>query len=512
MINLFDYINEGLFSDVDTIMQQGTDLIASNTIEKWVTSEKYRITKKKNGYKLTGNFKMTWDEPVYTGPKIIEVDGNFAIVNSKLTNLNGIFDQFNTEISGTLTIEDNNDLVSLSGCPLQVGSLTITGNKSLKDIDIAPHVMGNAYVSKNGKRFKQEELQKKMQVYKKIFCSLDDEANIVEGELINEAFKAPQLKLVADAIRNATDAARPHGDKGFSLKNIMEIEWDKIDASQITELSTDDPKCVRLAKQYMTDKVQGFMVLMNKDGEVMSLINRKRLYKLNKLYRYGDNKLNSYNAGIDLTATEVINAVEDRYIDTVMFINIDRMKMYNSWSTVRVQRNTAQRGALALMRGKERMGTDKYGDTITAKDVRYYQNIADENRKRYDKMLQEIKAKRAAESNGFEKIKKRLDAAFARYTKILSKALTEYTKFTSYEICWLNDMFATASARDKWSCNESGLFIDLEEYIGYMIKASRGELWSYQSQNIEDTAKRWEKRISEKLDKVEAKLTELESR
>ena len=73
-------------------------------------------------------------------------------------------------------MKDNDKLISLSGCPLIVtGSLTITGNKSLKDIDYSPTVYISAYVSKNGKKFKKDDLSKKMQVYKHIFCAMDDD-------------------------------------------------------------------------------------------------------------------------------------------------------------------------------------------------------------------------------------------------------------------------------------------------------------------------------------------------
>ena len=513
MINLFDFINEGIFADVDTIMQQGTNMVDANTIEKWSTGEKCRITKKKNGYKITGDFKMTWDDTTYTGPKIVEVVGNFSISNSKLITLEGIFDPYETEITGTFTLENNDNLVSLSGCPMQVGTLTIANNKSLKDIDIAPHVLNNAYISKNGKRFKQEDLAKKINVYKKIFCSMDDEANIVEGEMVNEAFKAPQLKLVADAIKNATGKDTPR-EKQFKLSDIFTIEWDKIEPSQITELSTDDPKCIRLAKQYMSDKIQGIMVLMDGDGKVCAIINRKRFYKIDEKYRrsfYYNNDigLTHYNSSDDLSVNDIIGSINNH--DMVMFIQLDRMKMYNDWSKIRMERNSAKRGAVALQRGYERNGNkDAYGEEITTKHVRYYQSIADENRSRYDKMLQEIKSKRATMSSNFANIKARLDKAFKRYTDLLAKVLSEPKKYNEYDIRWLNDMFATASARDKWSVNESGLLMDMEDYIGYMVRAAKGDL--YNSNKIEATVKFYEEKIINRLDRVETKLTELESK
>ena len=37
-------------------------------------------------------------------------------------------------IEGTFTVENNFKLTSLSGCPLQVNTLVITGNKQLKKL------------------------------------------------------------------------------------------------------------------------------------------------------------------------------------------------------------------------------------------------------------------------------------------------------------------------------------------------------------------------------------------
>ena len=113
-------------------------------------------------------------------------------------------------------------------------------------------------------------------------------------------------------------------------------------------------------------------------------------------------------------------------------------------------------------------------------------------------------------SSNFTNIKARLDKAFKRYTDLLAKVLAEPKKYNEYDIRWLNDMFATASARDKWSHNESGLFIDMEDYVGYMVRAAKGDL--YDSSKIEATVKLYEEKITNRLDRIDVKLTELESK
>lgn len=502
---------EGVLDDIETNINTGTDIMHNATIEKWCVGGKCRIVKKKNGYKLVGDFKLAGqDITTYSGPKIIAVDGNFSICNTNLTSLEGIFDPNNTEITGTFTIEDNPKLVSLKGSPLQVGTLTITGNTSLKDIDIAPHVMRNAYISKNGKKFSKEQLAGKIQVYKHIFCSMDDE-EVIDESLICEAFKAPQLKLIADAIKKATNSNRDR-DSRFKLSDVLTIEWDKIDASQICELDTDDPKCAKLARLFISNKIGGIMAVMDKDGDVMFLVKNKRIYKIHEKYRiprWGRGiDLDKWNAHQDLTTTDILDAIAN--YDSVMFIAIDILNAYNAWSKLRVARNTAQNGALALNRGIERTGKDTYGERIDKDNVRYYQQIADENRRRYKKMLIEIKSKRATMSNNFTQIKTRLDRAFDRYTTLLAKILQNPTKYDTFDIDWLNDQFATISVKDRWSYTERGLFKQVEEYMQYVIRGAKGEL--YNANNIENNLKVLEDNINKSLNSVEARLTELEAK
>ena len=50
----------------------------------------------------------------------------------------------------------------------------------------------------------------------------------------------------------------------------------------------------------------------------------------------------------------------------------------------------------------------------------------------------------------------------------------------------------------------------MEDYIGYMVRAAKGDL--YNSNKIEATVKFYEEKIINRLDRVETKLTELESK
>ena len=179
-----------------------------------------------------------------------------------------------------------------------------------------------------------------------------------------------------------------------------------------------------------------------------------------------------------------------------------------------MERRMSQEGAIALNRGYERKGNDEsYSDRIDAKNVRYYQNIADENRERYKKMLIKLKAERATQSNVFNNIKGRLDKAFDRYTALLSKMASNPTKYNSWDIRYVNDKFhsvRTYGSGRHQSYYSVGLFPLIHSYMDTLIDASGGH--SYGSKDIATKLKDLETAIIDKLVEVETKLTELEAK
>ena len=507
---------EGLLDDMEDTLTAGDDHMNDEMFKKWSLSDNNKIKKTKKGYKLKGDFKIK-DIDKYDGPKILSVDGNFSISNTKLETLEGLFD-IDCEIEGTFTIENNSKLTSLKGCPMQVNSLVINNNKALTDLSLAPVVLINAYISSNGKKFKKDELAKQLQVYKHIFCSIEDDSNIIEESLLLEAFKAPQLKLVAKAIKDAGKNT-PRASR-MDFKDIYNIEWDKVEASQISEYETNDPKCLTLARKYIAgygiNGISGMMALIDKDGEVTGIIKYKRFCRLKDRGNYDwYSRLDKYSNFIDLNTTDLIDIIKQN--ETVLFIQFDSdnyerdgaRKKHNS-------RVEARKDAVAMQRGYERTGKIDLNtpwitsDKIDAKQVRYYQDIADQNRDRYKKLLTQLKAQRAAMSNTFAGIKSRMDAAFKRYTELLVKILANPAKYESYDLSWLNDKFSEVHNSKKYGITHTGLFVQLSEYISYMINISKGN--NYGNSNIQDKIKQYENEILKSLDAVERKLTELESK
>lgn len=504
-------LDEGLLAGMDDVLAAGDKYMDEETFKAWFMNDKCKMTKKKNGYVLRGNFKTKDIGESYNGPKIVAVYGNFSVSDTKLSNLEGLFTD-DCMIEGTFTIENNDNLVSLKGCPISVNTLVIANNKSLIDIDIAPNVLVNAYISKNGRKFKETTLRSKMNVYKKIFCSVENKENLInESETINEAFKAPQLKLVADALKESSKNVSKSDLLRFNdLKN---IQWDKIEASQISEYDMSDPKSMTAARGfvYKKENSNGMYILMNK-GQVTAIIINKELVRFKWYYTYGSslNRVTRYGSRTKMSNQDILDSIEAS--ESFMYVDLKDMDYTYKIQTARRE---ARQGAVAIERGYERTG--KYdpnkwnvSDRIDSKQVRYYQDIADKNRARYQELANKIKAQKALTSGTFDKIKSRLDKAFSRYTTLLSKMYKEPDRFSTYDIDWLNDKFHKVTKMDKYSMRESGLFYAVERYFNYLINASKGS--NYSNNSIYENIKILEKQIEAKLDEVEITLNKLEQR
>lgn len=147
--------------------------------------------------------------------------------------------------------------------------------------------------------------------------------------------------------------------------------------------------------------------------------------------------------------------------------------------------------------------------TLSIYDI--IKKIADDNRERYEKMLVQLRAKRAAMSNNFVTLKKRIDDAFKRYTNVLVKMLENPSKYDTWNISSLNDAFNNPIVpKGKSWAMEYGLFPAIESYMEFMIGASKGNVWS-NNKDIATKMTELENTIAEKLINVETKLTQIEA-
>jgi hypothetical protein len=203
--------------------------------------------------------------------------------------------------------------------------------------------------------------------------------------------------------------------------------------------------------------------------------------------------------------------------DTIVMVDVEGMEGIYS---IQREREKSREGAIALQRGKERSGKvtgrnywDNRANEITAKNIRYYQDIAEKNRKRYAEMLVKIRAERAANSGTFEKLKKQIDNLFSSHTALLSKILKDPSKYNTYDIDWLHDEFSQVSSHGTGKhkyYTQYGLFMSIEKYFTLLIQSSRGDVRA--SSTISEELKRLEERIQHHINNVDRELSKLESK
>lgn len=518
MIDLKDYtkivIDESILDDIDDILADGDKHVDLKMVEGWAKGSRKKpwFAKQKKGFAMYGDFVIDdIEETKYTGTPIKRLTGTLAISGCAIESLEGLFLP-DCEIEGSLTIEDCPNLVSLKGCPLSCKTLTITGCKKLKNIDVTPVVSGNVYLSDNGKRFKEEKLRENPKFFcgKKVFCStlFDTENLINEGtlEFVCEAFKAPQLKVLADALNSIKDPSVKLDIRKF----MASVELDKIKSSQVYEydLNQEMKTAITAAKQYHTGKRSGFFFTMDDQGNVLYIFHGKRYLRVND--RWG--KIDNWTSFTDTNASGIESIISGA--STLVIVDVNGMEA--AWK-IHKDREEARNGAIAMMRGSERTGKsngnywDDRDNKIDAKHVRYYQQIANENRERYKQMIAKIKAERAIKTNNFEKLKNQIDNLFQRYTALLSKILKDPSKYSSYDVEFLNDKFKIArmSGQRRYQyISEDGLLVAIEKYFQLMISAN-SKTGSSRLQ-IDEDIKRYEEAIQRNIDIVDHRLKELE--
>ena len=518
MIDLKDYtrivIDESLLDDIEDTLVSGDKAVDLKMVENWAKASRKKAyySKQKKGLVMVGDFVIDdIDDLKYTGTPIKRLTGTLAISGCNIENLEGLFTP-DCQIEGSLTIEDCPNLVSLKGCPISCKTFTVTGCKKLKEIDVTPVVYGNMYLSDNGKRFKEEQLRKNpfFSVGKKVFCStiFDVEDLINEGqfEFVCEAFKAPQLKVLADALNKIKD---PNA-KTDIRKFMANVELDKIKSSQVYEY--DIPNELKTAlpavKYYTTGKRSGFFFTMDEEGNVLNVFKGKTYLRIKD--RFG--KIDNWTYFIDTNAGNIEGLIASA--STLVIVDVTGMDA--AWR-IHNDREEARKGATAMMRGSERSGkeTGNYWDDrenkIDAKQVRYYQQIANENRERYQKMIAKMKAERALKANNFDNFKTQIDGLFQRYTALLSKILKDPKKYSSYDVEFLNNKFKAArltGQRRYQYVVEDGLLVAIEKYFSLMISSNNG---SSSRNAIEQDLKRCEESIRHNIAVVDSKLRQLEA-
>lgn len=513
-------LSEGILDDFDTTIAKTEEIFDTEHFEKWSENSTnkcyWRNTKK--GWVLQGTFTIKdYTDKQYNGPKIKSLKGKLNIINCDFENLNGIFAP-ECIIEGSLTIQNCKNITSLEGAPDTVDTLTVMGNPKLKSLLGGKYnlifVKGNLYAMKNGKKFDAEKIRDKdIFVGKKIFCNLEDEP-IISENIINESFNNPHLILLDKQLKQPK-----YKKNGWTLKSVLshdinDIEFDKLNNSETYEYDHGDPKAFTMVKKVVNRHnatgLSGIVLLMNHDGEYTHMICKNHVTDFtfeDKDYTNWYNKPRADGSSSSIYTIELLVAKADTTI--VILYKGGAGRTY----TKRTERSNARSGAIALDRGKE---LSKQALEIDPKKVRYYQNIADENRSRYKKMLETIRANRTNQAyNNFDKIQPQIDNILTRYTKVLTKVMknpTAYGNNGSWLIGYIDDALKeTIHGRTKYDYKTVGLMYLVRQYTNLIINASQGSTYMYRTSTLKDRIKEYEDQILGKIQYIDNKLKELEA-
>lgn len=499
-------LHEGILDDIEVTMTQSDQFVDTQYFEKWSKKSRnkayWRPTKK--GWVLQGDFIINdIDSKEYSGPTIKTVKGNVYIMDCDLENIKGLFCD-GSVIEGSFTIQNCKNLNTLEGSPSEVATFTIMECPKIKSLANGPVVLRNLYAIKNGKKFNADKLKDEISVGKNIFCSqVNDEDIIVEG-MINESLRNPHLIRLAKQLKEPKYKKRNDKWTTWDLPNILRgrnLYLNELDSDTFKEYDGSDPKALTIArKSFAGDCI--LTLCMNDKGRYTYLIQGHSATNIDfdEEGRWAPNPRH----GSDCSVHTLERIVKDS--DTVIFIYYgDEKRTYKLQS----EREDARRGALALERGKER---DK--DSITATQVRYYEGIANENRQRYRKLAEKMRAEKklSGVSNTFDNIKSRVDKVMEQYTSLMSNMVKHPEKYSYWDIEHVSQKIKYGYMNHRTrSYTEGGLLVLLDRYMSIYISSRKGESYSSAAE-VENKLKELEMKILNEVTALENKIKELMSK
>lgn len=369
MISLFESLLDD-FEDLEVSQDK-------EMVKQWCADNlkgKYKVTiTKDNHIKLRGDVLIKDYKDDAFPYRISLMDGNLSIEKCpNITSLEGLFIDF-LSVNGNLSINNCEKLTSIIGSPLTVkGSLSITGNKSLKSLEGAPElVFGNIYIMKNGKKFSFDKLAEKYNLAGRIVCSLeDDEEDVVNEDVVNEALYEPHLLEIADQLKKSK--INP-----AILFSHFDIEWDLIDSSNVQEFNKIDAKAKTKIRNTIArrDDIRGIILLRNERARKYTSIisDKKEILDLNngKVYSFGS----FMRTWVGMSTTELMMNYVD-YADSAIIIN---------WTTTEL-----------TSKYRKQVDRKKSREGMVHNTPEYYEELARENIARYKKIIEQNKAARKA--------------------------------------------------------------------------------------------------------------------
>ena len=404
------------------------------------------------------------------------INGNVVIQNCKeLTSLDGLFSAGAT--CSNFSISSCPKLASLVGGPQIVdGDFIVNNNPMISNLMGAPTtVTGSCYFHKNGKRFKENQISKYINVSRTINCSVED-----EDEIITEDFNHPYLsELNKQLKKRGIDGQKSFKDIISRYKYIIPyLAWDKIDSSNITQIPVDNKALTLIRKLYSGSNL--ILFKNSKDEFIWTLCSENLMYigpelSVDKYQRHNTRlpsryKLNDIihycTRGIGITGTEH----EMTRATSMIILGSPELSTYD----LRQQRRASQEGIV------------KHGDEA------YNKQVASRNKERYTKLLRELKL--AKNKDVDIKLNERYSKVVERFLKANTEFIKNFSKFVEsrYDMNYISDVMQS-------------LMKLYNDYLSDYMDISAGKSYEYQTDEIEEL----KAKIQAKLDDAETRLSKI---
>lgn len=485
-MNIYDYIKESLLDDFDTLDKKIDTQIISDWFNQNATGN-FKIKVNKKGTVIKGNVLIKgFNDENFPNLNISEFNGTLAIEKCpNLNSLDGLWvealesssNSF-VKFEGSLIINNCPKLTSIS-CPWSItGDFQLVGNTSLRSLKGLPGmVTGNAFVMKNGKKFKEEQIRKDMYVGDNVFCSSDEElANLCESESIDEAMNNPYLLLLAKQLK----------ETGKSFKNDFGkhsyVAWDQLDSSDVTNYSWRYKKPsdsdLKAARHIISGKVAGFIFVYKYDEDnkikfIYAINHNKRMLLLT-----GD----SWHAWQSEKSTELVDRItgdgwRNSRTDGMLIVTTNRTT--NDVYKLRGDRKKAQEG-------------------IVQNTPEYYEEVARNNIRRYKQIIEANRANK--KSNAVSRVQQKVDKFLQDIMKASQNAVKNPTKYASY-VYNLRSLNEYAYETERYSggnkYGKDGVLALFNSYMSKWMNTVSGET-VYHSYRFSS--------LDEELDDIEGKI------
>lgn len=529
MRNLKEMIIESLLDDEDDIISGADNKLLDDWLKKY-TSGDYKCRFLKDGtLKITGNIiiKGFNDEKLPHNLKISQMKGNFSIEKCpNLRNIEGVFGD-GVFIEGNFTISNCNNFDSLIGCPSNVfGQISIVSNPKLKSLEGLPSWnMGNIYIMKNGKKFTQNQINAIQNSgvggspRKKIFCSCEDDENIIEEGLILEAFNEPHLIELDYQIKNTLkdinavqksnelnnsingryqfsrlESAYKNGKEFIrTLMSRTKLPWNELDSSQVTEYDRVDAKVLTKLRKIVVKSNNNVSFVLLKD--------------LNGNYNYVYNRDEKAIACIEFNKDLILQCIKDGYIPPEVSdlfwwhhkSNIEIIDIFKkAFSVVIIEVDYNDRSEVLSKRGKR---MDSRVGMITNTPEQNLE-IARENLNRYKKIIAQNKVNNDPE---LEQLGAQVEKIMMESMKISQKAITNPSKYDAYKVGALLDRINSKQSYERGqSHGYDGLLRIYRDLISTSMSIAKNGGYSFERDSINGL----KKQLKDMIKEVEFLLTQ----